>query len=193
MWNRWNELRYETGVHILILKSILAIHNELLYYSNGVSLHVHSTRICGFGYVNDLFWRHESEWGWVIVFIFLIKINLIVVFQYAHYLETRGDVVATRAVYKRAASIHCPKKSTIHLAQSAFEEKNGNVIGDDDDNDYYLAVIDFIILPLSSSWYILINRSTKHLLPFEQSTSWMQLAFIYSKYYSFEHFLSAEI
>ncbi|CAM5998986.1 unnamed protein product [Sphagnum balticum] len=42
---------------------------------------------------------------------------------YARYLESRNEQEAAREVYKRACTIHLPKKPNPHLAWSAFEEK----------------------------------------------------------------------
>uniref|UniRef100_A0A914W2K5 Suppressor of forked domain-containing protein n=1 Tax=Plectus sambesii TaxID=2011161 RepID=A0A914W2K5_9BILA len=48
--------------------------------------------------------------------------------RYARYLEGRNDVDIARAVYKRATTVHLPKKPGPHLAFAAFEEKNGNLV-----------------------------------------------------------------
>ena len=45
--------------------------------------------------------------------------------QYANYLEPHSSE-GVRNVYKRACTVHLPKKPSIHLNWAAFEEKQGN-------------------------------------------------------------------
>ncbi|VDN05248.1 unnamed protein product [Thelazia callipaeda] len=46
--------------------------------------------------------------------------------KYARYLESIGESSRARNVFRRAVEVHLPRKPNIHLAYSAFEEKNGN-------------------------------------------------------------------
>lgn len=46
--------------------------------------------------------------------------------KYARYLDSIGEQQRARSVFRRAAETHVPRKPNIHLAYSAFEEKNGD-------------------------------------------------------------------
>uniref|UniRef100_A0A0R3RQ86 Suf domain-containing protein n=1 Tax=Elaeophora elaphi TaxID=1147741 RepID=A0A0R3RQ86_9BILA len=46
--------------------------------------------------------------------------------KYARYVESIGESSRARSVFRRATEIHLPRKPNVHLAYSAFEEKNGN-------------------------------------------------------------------
>jgi len=48
--------------------------------------------------------------------------------KYASYMEAHSTE-GVRIVYQRACTIHLPKKPSIHLAWSAFEEQQGNING----------------------------------------------------------------
>uniref|UniRef100_A0AC34QR64 Suppressor of forked domain-containing protein n=1 Tax=Panagrolaimus sp. JU765 TaxID=591449 RepID=A0AC34QR64_9BILA len=45
--------------------------------------------------------------------------------KYATYLDSIGETVTARKMYRKATEIHCPKKPALFLAYSAFEEKHG--------------------------------------------------------------------
>ncbi|VDN54785.1 unnamed protein product [Dracunculus medinensis] len=46
--------------------------------------------------------------------------------KYARYLERIFDEEGARNAYRRSSQIHLPRQPIVHLAYSAFEEKNGN-------------------------------------------------------------------
>ncbi|OZC09769.1 HAT repeat protein [Onchocerca flexuosa] len=46
--------------------------------------------------------------------------------KYARYVESIGESNRARSVFRRATEVHLPRKPNVHLAYSAFEEKNGN-------------------------------------------------------------------
>ncbi|KAL3985366.1 hypothetical protein ACH3XW_38340 [Acanthocheilonema viteae] len=46
--------------------------------------------------------------------------------KYARYLESIGESSRARSVFRRATEVHLPRKPNVHLAYSAFEEKNGD-------------------------------------------------------------------
>lgn len=52
---------------------------------------------------------------------------MILLFQFARYMETLDGGESAREVYKRACYTHLPKKPNPHLAWSAYEERLGNV------------------------------------------------------------------
>lgn len=41
-------------------------------------------------------------------------------------MESIGESNRARNVFRRATEVHLPRKPNVHLAYSAFEEKNGN-------------------------------------------------------------------
>lgn len=57
-------------------------------------------------------------------FTFSIVYSMSLSFQYARYLE-KHSIDGVRNVFRRACTIHLPKKPNIHLAWAAFEERNG--------------------------------------------------------------------
>ncbi|EJW87712.1 hypothetical protein WUBG_01382 [Wuchereria bancrofti] len=46
--------------------------------------------------------------------------------KYARYVESIGESSRARSIFRRATEVHLPRKPNVHLAYSAFEEKNGN-------------------------------------------------------------------
>ncbi|KAM3717272.1 Pre-mRNA-processing factor [Dirofilaria immitis] len=46
--------------------------------------------------------------------------------KYARYVESIGESSRARSVFRRATEVHLPRKPNVHLAYSAFEEKNGD-------------------------------------------------------------------
>ncbi|VIO98235.1 Uncharacterized protein BM_BM3562 [Brugia malayi] len=46
--------------------------------------------------------------------------------KYARYVESIGESSRARSIFRRATEVHLPRKPNVHLAYSAFEEKNGD-------------------------------------------------------------------